>query len=102
VDALVQRSRARGLIKGDGEGGCIFQYVLRKDDVGVGDIIVSSGLGGVFPKGVRVGQVSEVVRRNAGLFQTVRITSFVDFEKLEEVLVVLPGTGGDDGWGVEP
>jgi rod shape-determining protein MreC len=95
VDALVQRSRARGVIKGDGEGRCIYQYVLRKDDVGVGDIVVSSGLDGVFPKGLRLGQVSEVVRRNAGLFQEVIITSFVDFEKLEEVLVVLKDTGAD-------
>ena len=99
VDALVQRSRARGLIKGNGEGGCIFQYVLRKDDVSVGDIVVSSGLDGVFPKGLRVGQVSEVVRRNAGLFQDVVITSFVDFDKLEEVLVVLTAAETDSGDG---
>jgi len=99
VDALVQRSRGRGVIKGDGVGGCVFQYVLRKEDVGVGDIVISSGLDGVFPKGLRVGQVSEVVRRNAGLFQDVAITSFVDFEKLEEVLVVLPETGGNESEG---
>jgi rod shape-determining protein MreC len=96
VDSLVQRSRARGVIKGDGEVGCIFQYVLRKDDVRVGDIVVSSGLDRVFPKGLRVGQVSEVVRRNAGLFQEVLITSFVDFEKLEEVLVILADAEGVD------
>ena len=91
----MQRSRARGVIKGDGEGRCTYQYMLRKDDVRVGDIVVSSGLDGVFPKGLRVGQVSEVVRRNAGLFQDVVITSFVDFEKLEEVLIVLTETGAE-------
>lgn len=96
VDSLVQRTRARGVIKGNGEGGCSFQYVLRKDDVGVGDIVVSSGQDGVFTKGLRVGQVSEVIRRNAGLFQEVKITSFVDFEKLEEVLVILAETGADE------
>jgi rod shape-determining protein MreC len=96
VDSLVQRSRARGVIKGDGEGGCIFEYVLRKDDVGIDDIVVTSGLDGVFPKGLRVGQVSEVVRRNAGLFQNVMIASFVDFEKLEEVLVILVANGVDE------
>jgi rod shape-determining protein MreC len=99
VDALVQRSRGRGVIKGDGEGGCVFKYVLRKEDVSVGDIVVSSGLDGVFPKGLRVGQVSEVVRRNAGLFQNVVITSFVDFEKLEEVLVVLSEDDGNESEG---
>lgn len=96
VDSLVQRSRARGVIKGDGEGGCVFQYVLRKDDVGEGDIVVSSGLDGVFPKGLRVGEVSGVQRPDAGLFQKVTITSFVDFEKLEEVLVILPEAGAGD------
>jgi rod shape-determining protein MreC len=96
VDSLVAQSRARGVIKGDGGGGCTFEYVLRKDDVGVDDIVVSSGLDGVFPKGLRVGQVSEVIRRNAGLFQEVMITSFVDFEKLEEVLVVLAETEGEE------
>lgn len=96
VDSLVQRSRARGVIKGDGEADCIFQYVLRKDDVGVGDIVVSSGQDGVFPKGLRVGQVSGVFQRNSGLFQEVTINSFVDFEKLEEVLVVLSETETKD------
>jgi rod shape-determining protein MreC len=96
VDALVERSRARGVIKGDGGGGCAFEYVLRKDDVGIGDIVVSSGQDGVFPKGLRVGQVSEVIPSNAGLFQDVMITPFVDFEKLEEVLVILPEAGDDE------
>lgn len=93
VDALVQRSRARGLIKGMMGGKCVFQYALRKDDISVGDIIVSSGLDGVFPKGLSIGQVAEVVRRNAGIFQEVFIVPFVDFEKLEEVLVVLTQDG---------
>ncbi len=89
VDALVQSSRARGIIKGTMDGKCILHYALRKDNIGVGDIIISSGLDGVFPKGLRIGQVSEVVRRNAGVFQDVVITPFVDFEKLEEVLIVV-------------
>jgi rod shape-determining protein MreC len=96
VDALVKRSRARGVIKGDGGGGCTFEYVLRKEDVGGDDIVVSSGLDGVFPKGLRVGRVSGLLRPNAGLFQEVEITSFVDFEKLEEVLVILAETEADE------
>ena len=97
VDALVQRSRARGVIKGIMGGKCVFQYALRKDDISVGDIIVSSGLDGVFPKGLSIGQVAEVVRRNAGIFQEVFIAPFVDFEKLEEVLVVLTRAGPAEG-----
>lgn len=89
VDAMVQRTRARGIIKGETTGQCLFKYVLRKDDVRVGDKIVASGLDGVFPKGLPVGDVKEVVRRNSGVFQEVRVVPYIDFEKLEEVLVIL-------------
>jgi rod shape-determining protein MreC len=89
VDALVQRDRARGIIKGGSADQCIFKYVLRKHDVVVDDIVVSSGLDGVFPKGLSVGYVSGVVKPKSGIFQEVTVTPYVDFEKLEEVLVVL-------------
>lgn len=97
VDALVQRTRARGVIKGDATDRCLFKYALRKHDVRIGDIIVSSGLDGVYPKGLRIGKVAEVVRSNAGIFQEVTVTPFVDFEKIEEVLVVLPVDSRETG-----
>ncbi len=89
VDALVQRTRARGIIKGGSTGQCFFTYTLRKHDTRVGDTIISSGLDTVFPKGLRIGKVSEVIKRNFGIFQEVIVTPYVDCEKLEEVLVVL-------------
>jgi rod shape-determining protein MreC len=89
VDALVQRTRARGIIKGESTGQCLFEYVLRKEDVQLGDRIVTSGLDGVFPKGQPIGVVTGVLKRNAGIFQEVVITPYANFEKLEEVLVVL-------------
>ena len=89
VDALVQRTRSRGLVKGSSSGRCLFEYVLRKHEIRVGDTVVSSGLDGVYPKGIQIGNVSGVVRRNAGIFQEVAVTPNVDFEKLEEVLVIL-------------
>ena len=89
VDALVQRSRARGVIKGESRDQCRLNYVLRKHDVRVGDTVISSGLDGVYPKGLRIGLISDVVKRNSEIFQEVTVTPFVDFEKLEEVLVVL-------------
>lgn len=88
VDSLVQRTRARGIVKGNAEQ-CLLKYVLRKHDITEGDIVVSSGLDGVFPKGLRVGSVSDVTQSNAGIFQEVIVTPFADFEKLEEVLIVL-------------
>jgi len=89
VDALVQRSRARGIVSGGPDGACQFKYVLRKEDVRLGDHLVTSGLDRVFPKGLRVGMVSGLVRRHAGIFQEVAVSPAVDFDKLEEVLVVL-------------
>ena len=67
----------------------LFNYVLRKNDVEVGDTVISSGLDGVYPKGLMVGSVVSVVKRSYGIFQEVAIMPGVDFEKLEEVLVVL-------------
>jgi rod shape-determining protein MreC len=89
VDALVQRTRARGVIKGESTDRCRLDFVLRKNDVRVGDTVVSSGLDGVYPKGLRIGFVSEVIEHDADIFHEVIVTPFVDFEKLEEILVVL-------------
>ena len=95
VDALVQKTRARGIVKGGGAGYCVFDYVLRKHAISVGDTVVSSGLDGVFPKGLRVGRISEIVRQNAGIFQRVYVTPYVDFEVLEEVLIISKPASND-------
>lgn len=89
VDALAQNDRARGIIKGGMAGQCLFKYVLRKHDIEIGDIVISSGLDGVFPKGLAVGYVSAVLKPKSGIFQEVTVIPYVDFEKLEEVLIVL-------------
>ncbi len=89
VDGLIQQTRARGIVKGASGEYCIFKYVLRKHEIRTGDIVISSGLDAVFPKGLRIGRVTGVIKRNSGIFQEVSVTPFVDFEKLEEVLVIL-------------
>jgi rod shape-determining protein MreC len=90
VDAKVQATRARGIVKGDPTGRGSFNYVLRKHDISLGDSVITSGLDGVFPKGLPIGRVSEIVRLSAGIFQEIAITTYVDFETLEEVLVLTP------------
>ncbi len=90
VDALVQQSRARGMVRGKSADRCRLDYVLRKHEIAVGDTVISSGLDGVFPKGLRIGEVSEVIPADSGIFQEVIITPFVDFHRMEEVLVVIP------------
>ena len=89
VDALAQHTRARGTIKGEPSGALSFEYVLRRHDISPGDVVISSGLDNVFPKGLRIGYVQRVNKPNAGIFQEVLVTPYVDFEKLEEVLVVM-------------
>jgi rod shape-determining protein MreC len=88
VDAIIQDSRARGIIKGGARGSCVLNFVLRKYEVAEGDTVVSSGMDGVFPKGLPIGQVTTIVKREAGIFQDVSVIPYVDFERLEEVLVV--------------
>ena len=89
VDALAQRTRARGIIKGESEDQCRLEYVLRKYDVQAGDTVISSGFDGVYPKGLLLGRISKVSGHSSDIFQEVTVSPFVDFEKLEEVLVIL-------------
>lgn len=90
VDALVQRSRARGIIKGESADQCRFEFVLRKHDVQIDDSVIASGLDGVYPKGLRIGRVADISQRNSDIFYEITVAPFVDYEKLEEVLVILP------------
>ncbi len=86
---LVQRNRTRGVCRGRGDA-LTFDFALRQEDVAVGDQIVTSGTGGVFPKGLAVGVVTQLTKEDYGLFQSIVVTPSVDFSRLEEVLVLLP------------
>ena len=88
VDSIVERSRARGVVEGVNENTCSLRYTLRTDDIQPGDVLVSSGLGGIFPKGIPVGTVSKVNRKPFGISQDVEVRPTVDFTKLEEVLII--------------
>ena len=89
VDCLVQRSRDRGILKGLSTEICKLCYVVKSSDVAVGDKIVTSGLGGVFPKGIPVGEVRHVREMSGNLFKDIDVRPEVDFSRLEEVLVIL-------------
>jgi len=92
VDALVQRTRARGIVEGSLDGRCSMKYLKREEDVTVGDRIITSGLDGVFPKGLLIGEVTHVTRGTRGLLQVAEIRPAARLETLEEVLVLDPGT----------
>jgi rod shape-determining protein MreC len=89
IAGLVQRSRARGVVKGKGGGRCSLEFALRDEDVKVGDTVITSGVGGVFPKGLPVGEVTMVKKGEYGIFQTVELRPRVNISRLEEVLVIL-------------
>jgi len=89
VDAYVQRTRARGTVRGGASNMAEFDYVLREQDVVVGDVLLTSGLGSVFPKSLVIGRISEVQREPFGLFLSATVEPAVDFGRLEEVFVVL-------------
>lgn len=89
IAGLIQRSRARGVVKGKGESLCSLEFTMRDEDVTVGDLVVTSGVGGVFAKGLPIGTVSMVKKGQYGIFQAVTIKPAVTTAHLEEVLVVL-------------
>ncbi|MBN1628025.1 MAG: rod shape-determining protein MreC [Deltaproteobacteria bacterium] len=89
VDCLVQSTRDNGIVKGLSSDKCIMDYVLKTSDINVGDIIITSGIGGIFPKGVPVGEVTDIKDPSDEIFLEVMINPFVDFSKLEEILVIL-------------
>ncbi len=88
IATLVQESRARGVCRGQGEK-LTFDFAMHWEEIAEGDLIVTSGTGGVFPKGLAIGSVSHVSHGGLGLFQGVEVTPAVDFYRLEEVLVLL-------------
>lgn len=89
IDGIVQRSRARGIVRGRGTDQLEFEFVVRGGDVQLGDVVITSGLGGVYPKGLRVGEVVEISDPAGGLLQTARLQPAVDFGRLEQVFVMM-------------
>jgi rod shape-determining protein MreC len=88
LDGFDQRSRARGIVAGLVDDGVIMKYVDRSQDIKAHDTIVTSGLDGIFPRGLLVGTVSGVHREGPGLFLAVQLAPAVNFRELEQVLVV--------------
>jgi rod shape-determining protein MreC len=88
ADAMIQRTRVRGILQGKGGNRCSLEFVPKSADVQVGDLVLASGLSGLYPKGLVFGKVSEANKKNPGLFQEIEVTPSADLSALEEVLVV--------------
>jgi len=88
IDALVQRNRVQGIVKGDGSGYRM-EYVLKNSEVQKGDRVVTSGIGGIFPKGIPIGTVLRVEKNSHGMFQKIELEPATDFSQLEHLLIVM-------------
>ena len=89
VPALIQRNRVRGLIYGTHDG-IEMRQINQHAKIKIGDRVITSGLGNLYPKGVLIGWVSEIHHQSHELFKTARLDSAVDFNQIEEVFVILP------------
>ncbi len=89
VDAVVERSRALGIVRGTGTPSLEFEFLLRGADVKPGDVVLTSGVGGVYPKGLRIGVVEEVSAQKRALVHTARVAPAVDFGQLETAFALL-------------
>ena len=101
IDAIIQRTRARGIVAGISRMSCRLKYIMRQEDVAPGDIIVTSGRQGFFPKGFIVGSVSQVDSSPSGVSYIAKIKPAAPVDKLEEVLIITENDSAPDNKEVE-
>ncbi len=108
VDVIIQRSRARGLLVGTARrtelrGGSAFisrlEYLRRVSDVQEGDVVVTSGFDQIYPPGIAIGTLHDVVSSRYGVFQEADVVPFEDFQSTQEVLVLLKQADPNAGEG---
>lgn len=91
IDVVDELTGARGFVRGTGDQSryaCRVDLVQRSDEVNIGDLLVTSGVGRAFPRGIPVARVTRVVKRDFGLYQEVEAVPTVDFSRLDEVLII--------------
>jgi rod shape-determining protein MreC len=93
--AIIERSRAQGVVIGGGDGRLLLEYMSEGFDVAAGDEVVTSGIDGIYPKGFVIGKV-DVVERSGAAYKRVVVRPAVDFAALEEVLVIMNSTPARD------
>jgi rod shape-determining protein MreC len=88
VNAVLQSSRLNGVIRGAPGGNLLMDYIPQGETFEIGEVVLTSGLGGRFPKGIPIGQVVEIRQRDIDVFQQAIVRPTVDFPRLELVMVV--------------
>jgi rod shape-determining protein MreC len=89
VDAIVERTRTHGIVEGVFNYMCSLKYVSRTEPIELGDRLITAGVGGIYPKGVKVGMITNIEQESSGMTLSVEVTPSVDFHQLEEVIVLL-------------
>jgi rod shape-determining protein MreC len=89
VAAMIQSNRANGIVRGSIEGGLSLEFVSHETTVRVGDVVITSGMGGVYPKGLVVGEVTKVVNLPSTLYQDLTLLPSADLSGSEEVLILV-------------
>lgn len=88
VNALIQNSGAKGLVKSNYETGLVIDLLSQGEDVGEGEMVVTSGLAGLFPAGLLVGQIQRIISSDTQISQMAEIKPAVNFSNLEKVFVI--------------
>ncbi|GIV77150.1 rod shape-determining protein MreC [Litorilinea aerophila] len=88
VNAILQSSRLPGVVRGSPGGDLVMDYIPQGAIFSVGEVVLTSGLGGRFPKGIPLGQVVEIRQRDIDVFQQALVRPTVDFSRLELVMVI--------------
>lgn len=101
VAAMVQSNRAEGVVRGSLDGDLTLDFVSRDTTVSAGDVVISSGIGGVYPKGLIIGEVTRVESTPSSLYQTIEVTPAGKLSGLEEVLVLIDSPANADVGGGE-
>ncbi len=81
-------SRMQGMVQGTGDDTCIVKYISRNAETKEGDVVISSGIGGIFPKSIYIGDIVMVEDNGAKLFKDIKLKPKIDFSKIEHVLVI--------------
>jgi rod shape-determining protein MreC len=94
LGVMIERTRSPGVLTGSGQAVLNLDYIANSEQVEIDDIVVTSGLDGLFPKGLRVGKVVQSQKGKAA-FRVIRVEPFADLLRLEEVLVLPAGSSGE-------
>jgi rod shape-determining protein MreC len=81
-------SRIQGMVQGTGDDTCKVKYISRNVEIKEGDVVISSGIGGIFPKSIYIGDIVAIEDHGAKLFKDIKLKPKIDFSKMEHVLVI--------------